>query len=604
MGLHNIFNQLLTEATPEQIYQKYYRNIKPEVFREIVAADPKSIVNGDEIRRIGKFTKLLLSMYLKRNLKLEDLPRATEYLKIVYERQVPLDITKIESLTDLYEYVKKYYVTDSPEIGSILNSLNSEQYTHIFSGNLWDVFVPKDETAACYLGVNTQWCTTWGEKSLNPSYKTRTSMFSRYHNQGPLYILISKADSDMKYQFHFESKQFMDRNDKSINIANFINENEEIKRLFFPSIYGDEVNDENTKSQLRKIFVLDQSEAWNLGQKLLKTQSQDNPLLSALLSEDDDALENLISDPENDPNMDFYWRKGLITFTFPNGINDELEEFSSTLMHYEYDEQNSAEILYDDYENDDLDAFRDDLLNFMNVYYQKHVDEMVMVGFSTERDFREFFEDRVLSEQSLIDSIIEARVYGERDMFEESVSEFIKLNITEYIDFYRDREITVSVYHFTMFVLSNGNKDINGNLLDFLVEYCKHNNVPVEYERLYDYQGYSVKYEDVERAYDNFFDSILGDESRENFQTCRQYYNDLKNIKEKVFGGQNSVTTEQFRFVFEDDINCSDGTVTASYVNYENGNRNHGRVKIENLADYATNYKLFEGVINIKRLIK
>jgi hypothetical protein len=59
--------------------------------------------------------------------------------------------------------------------------------------------------AACELGSGTSWCTSTGN--------TKT-WFDRYAKDGPLYIFI--GPSGEKYQFHYESNQFMDKNDRSI----------------------------------------------------------------------------------------------------------------------------------------------------------------------------------------------------------------------------------------------------------------------------------------------------------------------------------------------------------------------------------------------------
>ena len=58
---------------------------------------------------------------------------------------------------------------------------------------------------ACDLGSGTSWCTATGN--------TKT-WFDRYAKDGPLYIFI--GPNGEKYQFHYESEQYMDKNDRSI----------------------------------------------------------------------------------------------------------------------------------------------------------------------------------------------------------------------------------------------------------------------------------------------------------------------------------------------------------------------------------------------------
>lgn len=57
-------------------------------------------------------------------------------------------------------------------------------------------------------------------------------MFRVYNKKGPLYILINKNDPLDKYQFHFESQQFMDKNDTMIDINKFIKDNPNLKNYF------------------------------------------------------------------------------------------------------------------------------------------------------------------------------------------------------------------------------------------------------------------------------------------------------------------------------------------------------------------------------------
>lgn len=58
---------------------------------------------------------------------------------------------------------------------------------------------------SCELGSGTEWCTATG--------KTR-SYFDSHIKDGPLYIFDNGKGE--KYQFHYESNQFMDKNDNSV----------------------------------------------------------------------------------------------------------------------------------------------------------------------------------------------------------------------------------------------------------------------------------------------------------------------------------------------------------------------------------------------------
>ena len=92
-----------------------------------------------------------------------------------------------------------------------------------YEDNKWFIIIPKTEAASRYWGKHTRWCTAADSKN---------NMFNIYNNKGPLYILINKNNPNEKYQFHFESSQFMDVNDAPIDIPMFLKDNPEIKSIF------------------------------------------------------------------------------------------------------------------------------------------------------------------------------------------------------------------------------------------------------------------------------------------------------------------------------------------------------------------------------------
>lgn len=67
------------------------------------------------------------------------------------------------------------------------------------------IVIPNNEEAASYFGRNTKWCTS----------ASNGNMFSSYARNGPLYIVLDKKNN-RRWQFHFETNQFMDERDYSI----------------------------------------------------------------------------------------------------------------------------------------------------------------------------------------------------------------------------------------------------------------------------------------------------------------------------------------------------------------------------------------------------
>jgi hypothetical protein len=126
----------------------------------------------------------------------------------------------------------------------------------VFQSPNWDVIKieRKDELgkeAACFYGGNqlrkergeTNWCT---------SAASASGPFKNYISKGPLFVLIPKSGNtkfgpkdvgdisglpSRRYQFHFEDTQFMDPDDRQIDLIQFFGpggEMEELKEFFRP----------------------------------------------------------------------------------------------------------------------------------------------------------------------------------------------------------------------------------------------------------------------------------------------------------------------------------------------------------------------------------
>ena len=201
-------NLLFEAASIQDIYQKYYSDIPEDTFQQIISADPT--YNVEKPNKMGKFGKWLLTLYQKQNLKIEDLYKAKDYLSTFIKFNVKLqkrDIMKYHSLQELYQTIEPFLknpqqaVTKAEEIRNI-----KEGAEKVYEDGKWLVVVPHTEESACYYGKGTQWCTA-ADKSNN--------MFDSYNKDGLLYINILKG-TNTKYQFHFETQQFMDATDKPI----------------------------------------------------------------------------------------------------------------------------------------------------------------------------------------------------------------------------------------------------------------------------------------------------------------------------------------------------------------------------------------------------
>lgn len=202
------FIKLFEATNLSDIYQKYYSNIPQDEFNEIVSADPTW--NSDKPNKMGKYGKWLLSLYMSKRLKLEDLYKAKTYLSyfVKYNNVIDnKDINTYKTLNDLYSVVSNF-IENPDQATSKQDAIRKikEGAEKVYEDNEWLVIIPHTEEASCYYGKGTQWCTA-ADKGSN--------MFDHYNEQGNLYININKTTHE-KYQFHFETDSFMDETDTPI----------------------------------------------------------------------------------------------------------------------------------------------------------------------------------------------------------------------------------------------------------------------------------------------------------------------------------------------------------------------------------------------------
>ena len=253
-----------------------------ETLNKIIAGDPKSKVENNQVKNVGPYTQWLIKQYLnlfpkgedadritkeevKRQVELffEDLYKTTDDLKKFdrFKGRLPQELRDINNLTidSLFDAVSEFSL-EKTKASKEEKMTASQTYEHpggdiIFRGKDWTVVKISDKgelgkDAACFYGGNslrssageTSWCTS----------APGLQWFNRYISTGPLYVVIpnspkgfSKPDlmtgeksglPALRYQFHFPENQFMDPNDRQINLVEFLNSNPELKEVFKPEI--------------------------------------------------------------------------------------------------------------------------------------------------------------------------------------------------------------------------------------------------------------------------------------------------------------------------------------------------------------------------------
>ena len=175
-----------------------------------------------------RYVQWIAQIFKRGTFKLEDAYKVPEYITKFEQvkRQLPADqrdIRKFASLSDLFMAIKDIEVEDSAnQLDKKLDREMHQQADVLYNGTDYKVLIPKTCDAAKYFGRNTQWCTAASHS---------TNYYDMYNKRGPLYIVLHKP-TNRRWQFHFETKQFMDENDHQIDLDEFAVEHPKVDRLF------------------------------------------------------------------------------------------------------------------------------------------------------------------------------------------------------------------------------------------------------------------------------------------------------------------------------------------------------------------------------------
>ena len=199
---------ILTEGkNAEQLADAFVRN-NPSLDKEglinLLMADPTASRN-DRGSFAGRYGVWIGNMYASGGIKPGDVPELKSAL-VTYDKnktQLP-PLKDCKSLSELIEWVKDLSDDFKPVRKQSKAKADLEK---VYEDSEWVVYVPHSHAAARRGGEGTHWCTA----SEEPYY------FNRYSKDGPLYINIRKSDG-AKFQFHFESDQFMNADDEPVRL--------------------------------------------------------------------------------------------------------------------------------------------------------------------------------------------------------------------------------------------------------------------------------------------------------------------------------------------------------------------------------------------------
>ena len=222
------FKKLLFETIAS--VRKLYPNIEDQEFNRLIRLDPTFNPTRDSV---GTYGKWILNLFNKHQLNNEG--HVTDVLRRFEENKRQLkekDINRFKTIDELDEYLNDEnnynQLSNRQALRQTQNAVRktdvSVEATKVFEDSAWEVWTPHTYEASCKLGQGSRWCTATTDSDYYYKY---------YTHQGPLFILIDKYDRDNKYQFHFPSSQFMDKEDESIDPFDDILDNDTDLREFF-----------------------------------------------------------------------------------------------------------------------------------------------------------------------------------------------------------------------------------------------------------------------------------------------------------------------------------------------------------------------------------
>jgi hypothetical protein len=222
-----------------------------DTLRDLMMSDPttkQDLESGEqEIKKVGAYSQWIIKQWMGLQQKadevyaygsnewgvkleqlqeqfMEDLYKTTEDLQKFHRfksqiAQEKRDINKITSVDELYDLTKGFSLEQATTTKADRVLKDAEM---VYDGPNWEILIPKTKEASCHYGANTRWCTAGSSNNY----------FDHYSKDGPLYIIINKKDPTDKYQFHFESNQFMDKEDRTVPLSPFLNARPDLKEYF------------------------------------------------------------------------------------------------------------------------------------------------------------------------------------------------------------------------------------------------------------------------------------------------------------------------------------------------------------------------------------
>lgn len=317
--------------------KKFYPNIPDEQFMDYIKLDPT--YNGGN--NPGTYARWILGLANKN--KLDNIGHVRDILTRFEDNKKQLkekDIMHFKSIDDLEEYLNdddSYKdLSHRQEVRQRQQGRKNADLTKdaelVFEDSQWEVWIPKTYEASCKLGQGTSWCTASTENDYYYNY---------YKNNygGNYYININKQNPEEKYQFHFETGQFMDADDRSVSVSNILKTDDKLKDFYKENVIP---------KFLEEKFVITEGEfKLNIDKdniaEAVSAQSRRDGLPEDFVEDvlNGDAYEHFMGD------YDYYSNTQIVY------VADEITEDSIYYMQEVFESRNGTDNRYK-YENEDI----------------------------------------------------------------------------------------------------------------------------------------------------------------------------------------------------------------------------------------------------------
>jgi hypothetical protein len=219
------YERLIEEGKdPVEVLHYKFQHIPAEIIDDVIAIDPTkkksysqwllskwddekdTIINGLKSGRIAK----LFQHYKEHNdIQIKDCPSVEEGLRMF----VPEEDTVLTKSNKPKTYIEN--------LGREVDSSLANDFDIVYNDGDWIIAVPNTYEAECKLGENMRWCTANHFGNGESYYDNYLSKGGKYYVNFDMTRPENAKGKDYpftRYQFHFESNQFMDKDDDPVEL--------------------------------------------------------------------------------------------------------------------------------------------------------------------------------------------------------------------------------------------------------------------------------------------------------------------------------------------------------------------------------------------------